>query len=292
VSTRRTSPRPTRAKALRRPDGRIATVFTTELPWPSRGRASSRGRSTRLPPSGYLVTLDFAEVGGRLECVRFSIGAAVETPDAPEPEPVTASAIRSVPLQRLIDKALAEETKNLRRWARRAGDSDSGDYLQARAAAAEASLPRAQGRPREYSEEHFKEVADAYTRAWKIGDRPTKAVAEQWQVSRSTAAKWVARARATGLLPATERGRPLGGDSARRPTKGTRATRPPHRSPELERIEREEAREAMENRILEEHEAWLAEIMRSAPATGTRQKSKGTRTRKAGQAKVRPSKRR
>src|SRR2546422_2987802 len=44
--------------------------------------------------------------------------------------------------------------------------------------------------PPEYSEDHFKQVADAYTRAWKIGGHPTQSVATQWHVSPSAAAKW------------------------------------------------------------------------------------------------------
>lgn len=210
---------------VRRPDGRIWIALRKQLGWPPRRRGSPAPESpSRVPAGTYVVTLDFAEVGGRLECVRFEIGADVDEPNAPVPAPLTASVLRGVPLRELIDQTLFEQTKNLRRWAREAGPTGrDARALRDRVAAAEGSLGRAPGRPPEYSDDHFKLVADAYTRAWKINRPPRQAVATQWQVSPSTAAKWVARARKMGFLPPTKRGRPRGGQPPVERTRPSRA---------------------------------------------------------------------
>ena len=58
------------------------------------------------------------------------------------------------------------------------------------------------GRPRLYPADHFPRVAGVYQAAVARGSRsPTMDVARAWSVSRSAAAKWVARARAAGHLP-------------------------------------------------------------------------------------------
>src|SRR5205807_6350051 len=136
-------------------DGGAGFVLRKELRWPSR-----RGRGQKVPPGSYLLTLDFAEVGGRLECVRFEMRSIRDQSDRRDPEPVTTTVLRGVSLRRIIDQALFEETRALRRWASEAGPvSPRGRRLRARAAAAEASLGRGPGRPPLYSEDHFKAVA-------------------------------------------------------------------------------------------------------------------------------------
>ncbi len=67
--------------------------------------------------------------------------------------------------------------------------------------------PRGPGRPPQYGDEHFEKVAAIYTAALRLGDPPTLAVAEDFVVSKSTAAKWIARAREKGLLPETAQGK-------------------------------------------------------------------------------------
>jgi hypothetical protein len=76
---------------------------------------------------------------------------------------------------------------------------------------------RKRGRPRIYDIDHFREVAQVYSEAEWFDQHPTKAVAHRWTVGRSTAAKWVSRARHEfDLLPATEKGQARG-------TRGRRA---------------------------------------------------------------------
>jgi hypothetical protein len=63
--------------------------------------------------------------------------------------------------------------------------------------------------------QHLRDVAAVYSAALKDdpipGDRgqraPLQAVETEWDVSRSTASKWVARAREIGALPRTQRGK-------------------------------------------------------------------------------------
>lgn len=50
-------------------------------------------------------------------------------------------------------------------------------------------------------------IAQTYSSAWARGEHPTAAVASEFGVSKSTAAKWVAKCRERGLLAPTERGR-------------------------------------------------------------------------------------
>ena len=52
-----------------------------------------------------------------------------------------------------------------------------------------------------YGPEHFTKVADVYRAHLAAGGRvPTKAVAERFMTTKSTAAEWVARARSDGLF--------------------------------------------------------------------------------------------
>jgi hypothetical protein len=59
------------------------------------------------------------------------------------------------------------------------------------------------GRKPLYGLEHFSAVAAVYIEAEV---KPTQAVANHWKVSKSAAAKWIARCRELGLLPKTTRG--------------------------------------------------------------------------------------
>jgi len=71
------------------------------------------------------------------------------------------------------------------------------------------------GGPMNGSGDSLAEIARAYRAAWQSGAAPTVAVAERFSLSRSAAAKRVARARSAGLLPPTTRGRARGGRGAR-----------------------------------------------------------------------------
>ena len=63
------------------------------------------------------------------------------------------------------------------------------------------------GRRGRYGPDHWAAVARTYLRAYEFGEPPTQAVAEKFSVSKSTAAKWVAKARKLGLLGETTKGK-------------------------------------------------------------------------------------
>jgi len=58
--------------------------------------------------------------------------------------------------------------------------------------------------------EHYQQVAEVYDEAIEAGYPPTQSVAETFDVPYTTAARWVRRTRALGLLPPPAPGQPLG----------------------------------------------------------------------------------
>lgn len=211
-----------------------------ELGIPMTGPAASGGRDgprSVVPFSWRHVgvtgsgQLTFRVVAGRLECVGVRVGdpggaAAVESGNSPEP-PLIATLFRSLSMGSIIAASarLVSEQVDMATQARRAfedapeGVLEMPDGTYRRAAAAELLValrathlrierPRHRvGRPPVYGEAHYREVARIYAEAWSNGDRsPTKAVATEWTVVRSTAAKWVMTARRLGFLgPTTPR---------------------------------------------------------------------------------------
>jgi hypothetical protein len=155
------------------------------------------------------VRLRFAEVDGRLVLATVEIGARFDDPDAPDPEPIRTSHLRKLPLARLVEAQLrtresyADALETLRQ------DPKMTETYRRRAAkmrtqvAATRTQARKRGRRPLYSREHFERVAKIYGVAYETG-APTREVAEVMGVARSTANKWVARARQMGLLNPTE----------------------------------------------------------------------------------------
>ena len=156
------------------------------------------------PEVPYRVVLRFAEAEGRAVCVNVEIGAAFREGEGADfdPEPITTSALRAIPLARLIDLALRTF---LSRHEELDGDTPSSRFNRERKETLEAALrvKKRPGRPPLYGEDHYAKVATVY-RQNSGGRAPTKAVSEHFQTTKSTAAKWVGRARELGLLePAT-----------------------------------------------------------------------------------------
>ncbi len=154
------------------------------------------------------IGLAFAVVNQRLECIGVDLrsvpdGASPAGDHASLQRPITALLMRAIPWIRIVESE---------RRALLSGDGPF-DGLEApdprsRQAAEKwhATVGRSGRRPR-YGPEHFEEVARVYSDAWQRREAPTKAVAEHWTVSKSTAAKWVARTRDLGLLGPTRRGK-------------------------------------------------------------------------------------
>ena len=130
--------------------------------------------------------------------------------------PLSSTVLAKLPfgaLKRRAQSDLADALEQVSEAPERAWDIQTNasrwtDDLEATAARLRDESTTPGGRPLMYDEEHWQQVAGVYRDAAKRGDAPTKAVAEWGQVSKSAAAKWVARCRDLGLLPPTQRGRP------------------------------------------------------------------------------------
>lgn len=190
-------------------------------------------RWPRNPPGPWFIELEWAPVEGRAEVVTFTVGSVGRK------QPVTASDLREIPFATIVREDRAKKVARLRKMAgdtrtvadlrrdyqsilRAAGEAPQGpqpddpggdrrlsDGATERAALYEKAGGRG-GRPKQYDDAHWAEVATTYTRAFNAGNTPTTAVARKWSVNPSTAGKWVAKCRALGLLVPTTQGRPGG----------------------------------------------------------------------------------
>jgi hypothetical protein len=177
------------------------------------------------------IEADWADINGRLECIGLSFRkgwARSEDPktgqrtDRPFAELVDGgalpSAVQAAEMRMPIDTIVNQLRAEYGWWpaALRSVPDASAETLTL----ADELEQRLGGRSGRYGTEHWRQVADIYLAAWRSGSStPTKAVREHFHVSTSTAGKWVAKARAQGLLPtAPGQGRPGGNPS--NPTKG------------------------------------------------------------------------
>ncbi len=119
---------------------------------------------------------------------------------------VTGEAMRSLPVARLLKAAFVDASFKLDE--RGVGHLLSTPLKDREAfygrVAKDARQPR-QGSP--ITEDDLRQVAELYRAALGRGDPPTQTVANSLQVARSTAARWVARARERNLLGPALRGR-------------------------------------------------------------------------------------
>ena len=146
----------------------------------------------------------FAEIEGRLVCIGLQIGPSVkdevfQNVEEEDLKPLRAAEIR-LPLRELIDRALEIGTMS------RKVEPGSDPYevavdMLSLLDASRAEGSKRPGRPRLHGSEHFAKVAAIYRNHLASGGRaPTKAVAQHFKTTKSTAAKWVARARELGEL--------------------------------------------------------------------------------------------
>lgn len=179
--------------------------MTDEVRHTAHLRLDDRGRP-------WHIHLGWAVVDGRFECVDVRIHSTPidagkleqvnPLPPGAEPGAVTSTGLRSLTIGSLIDAERTAQVDHLEaafggRW--RAASQD------AVAAIADEIEQWRRGHGR-LSSELLAGVAYQYSAALAAGQDPTKRVAELNHISHSTAAKWVARARAIGELPPTRRG--------------------------------------------------------------------------------------
>lgn len=122
------------------------------------------------------------------------------------PHAIDSALWRSLPVGRLLRESGARQqafADRLARLCERLPDGQEDEAASMREAAAE--IRRVWQGTKRYPNTHFAEVAAVYEA--HRADRPTKSVSEKFGVPKSTAAKWVARARSLGYLEPTTRGR-------------------------------------------------------------------------------------
>jgi hypothetical protein len=159
--------------------------------------------------NGRRVELRFAEVEGRLVCIGLEIGpqlrddsgyGTLEIEEDEDLEPLQTAEIR-LPLRQLIETMLEYTAMT---WTPTPGVDPYDDATQkfAMLETAKDESKKRIGRPPLYGHKHYAEVAKVYREHEKSGGRaPTKAVQTHFKTTKSSAAKWVATARAKELLP-------------------------------------------------------------------------------------------
>ena len=142
------------------------------------------------------ITFSWSEVNGRSEPVGVALDHKTNS------SALTAEVLRRVPWGTLI-----RDTRAQLRKGSHAGDVWPSAVLGTRAGLAERFAP---ARGKAQTDEAHEAVATVYRRAWQSGERPTKAVADAFSISYSTASKRVAAARRAGYLPPAAPGKARG----------------------------------------------------------------------------------
>jgi hypothetical protein len=148
------------------------------------------------------VTIMWRAHAGRPVCS----GVHLDLLETADVEPVTALLVRQLPIARLIREARRE------RFLATGGglfDAEPDDQVGAigRRLSAEEKSRHAwsedapKRRRAALDEDHYRQVAHVYSRAASAGLPPTLAVMHTMFVSRPTASRWVAEARARRLIP-------------------------------------------------------------------------------------------
>lgn len=153
----------------------------------------------------WAIKLGFAAVNGRVECVSVVVEPLAHTPS----EALTRQVLRMIPLAKLINQVREEPGTDLRRLVGLARWSTLGELKQHGLGllATTESAPR-RGRHR-LDETTIRKATQVYLDP-RNGRAPTAAVARELNIARSTAAKYVRRARDMGLIAPTTPGRVSG----------------------------------------------------------------------------------
>jgi hypothetical protein len=115
------------------------------------------------------------------------------------PLPLTASVLRQIRLGELVEDVRRLVVKGV-------GDIPADDPVWGEAVRAWLA-PRGRTK-RPDPPERYKRAVEVYMRAFQMGSKPTRAVADELHITESAAAKLISRARSKyGLLPPTTQGR-------------------------------------------------------------------------------------
>jgi hypothetical protein len=163
--------------------------------------------------NSWTIRIHFQKIGGREECVGVEMWAGTPPDDQRSDRvplrPLRAEDVRKPPLGKVIDEiralAVTQAIASRDLDVETPLSPEAEEYLNQRVAAFAGSQPT--GHPRIYGPDHFAEVAEVYREAWATTGKPLVAISKKWNVSKSAAAKWVARCRNEfDLLPKTDRG--------------------------------------------------------------------------------------
>jgi len=193
----------------------LAEPISVTLEWPA---GAGRPRGIRRAP--YWVTVDLAVLHGRLECVGLRLAATdrARAVNGDLLRKVRVREITNAAVRTLIDRNMAtafgpkrplnwEEMDESQRSAWRQEHSSEFQSQERLREALSRAVPR-------YSVEMLQLVAQVYSEALAVGQRPTKTVAETlFAGDHKVAERHVSRARQPefGLLPPTTRGKAKAG---------------------------------------------------------------------------------
>lgn len=173
----------------------------------------------RLGP--WWVALKWVKIGSSVECVGVELwngvhpaedtasspGIEVQLLDGCQPGPIGTTELRKLPLSALIEDRRRSATTLFRALGDAVAPASLEEERRYRRGADMVEQKKSHlGRPRQYDDSHYAEVASVYSEAWQQGADPTSTVARKWVVNKSTAAKWVRKCRDLKLLPETRRG--------------------------------------------------------------------------------------
>ena len=148
----------------------------------------------RPEPVRCAVSLGYRPVNGRIEVRDMTV---VMLPE----QKLDTSLLRRLPLGAWINEDRRRITNSAKWTAAASIDRWSSEDMKLLKRLASARVS-SRGRP-PLSDATLKEVAVVYRAAYGRGEYPTKAVQEHFTLSRSTAGRWVERARAQGYLGQT-----------------------------------------------------------------------------------------
>jgi hypothetical protein len=144
------------------PTPRLAVIL-----WPDRGKGP------------WQLRVKWGLVDGRYECVELALRNL-------EGHAITTAALRGMRIQERVTEAR---------------ESTFGLVPKHRADTPRQKKKKKKSRIRpSYSRQHYEQVAEIYRNAFKLGAHPQVVVADQLNLTRSTAGNQIARARALGLL--------------------------------------------------------------------------------------------
>ncbi len=195
--------------------------FTFDV-WPRKGKQARvelndpRRQAPRMIPKGAIRVVLSLGIEGRAEPLYLKIGVDPSRPQArregKDAALLTSEALRAIAIGTLIDRALEWRSTELKQELDQLDLSSVPEPIRQSferrlAAARKASAKGSKGR-RGHQLDHYEEVARVYLAAKA---RPTLAVMDHFEVERSTANKWVGRARHDfGLIPQTSPGKASG----------------------------------------------------------------------------------